>query len=123
MEKKLEEIAELLRTFHYSKAEGAVLTYLMSQEQGTAHEIEKMFDLCPPEISLAITRLRRGKRIRVLRQEQLGSYKPTNVYGLKDTSDELLSHIGKWQDAHFLSRMNLIANTKRILKFERQQFI
>ena len=95
----------------------------MVKDEGTAHEIEKMFDLRQPEISLAITRLRRGKRIRIIRQEQLGKNRPTNVYSLKDTSDELLSHILKWQEAKYLSRMNLIANTKRILKFERVQFI
>lgn len=118
METKFEKITALIKTFNYSKAEAAVLTYLMLYDEGSAHDIERATDLRQPEVSIAITRLTRSKRIKLIYKAHLNANRPTNIYCLTGLPDDFINHIQKWNEAKFISKTNIVNKIRDILHEE-----
>lgn len=111
METKLEEIIPLLRTFGYSRPEASVLTYLMLNNEATAHDIEREFDLRQPEVSIAITRLRRDHRIKKVGEIKTNT-KPIYIYTLVRTWENELNHMVNWQLNHYTAKINAIEKVR-----------
>ena len=111
METKLEEIRGLIQTLKYSKLEASVLTYLMLNSEATAHDIEREFDLRQPEVSIAITRLRRDHRIKKVGEIKTNT-KPIDIYTLVRTWENELNHMVNWQLNHYTAKINAIEKVR-----------
>lgn len=112
METKLEEIRCLIQTLKYSKPEASVLTYLMLNNEATAHDIEREFNLRQPEVSIAITRLRKSHRIKKVNEMKTNS-RPIDVYTLVRTWEHELDHTAKLEEDNYLSKLQSIEKVRR----------
>jgi len=88
-----EEIADLFWDIGLKRNSARVLVLLIKDIDLTSREIERAVDLRQPEVSIALTDLMKKRWVQVVSQITENKGRPTKIYRLSRTLDEILDEI------------------------------
>lgn len=88
-----EEIADLFWDIGLKRNSARVLVLLIKDIDLTSREIERAVDLRQPEVSIALTDLLKKRWVQVVSQISENKGRPTKIYRLSRTLDEILDEI------------------------------
>ena len=111
-----EEIADLFWDIGLKKNTGRVLVLMIRDDDLTSREIERICDLRQPEVSIALSDLMKRKWVRDIRHEREGKGRPTMIYHLIKSLDDILEELKTEIVGDYEEKLKEIEKVRDLLK-------
>ena len=112
-EKDLEFI-EGLRSLGVNRNAAKLITYLKNVEEGSSRDIKMATDMRQPEVSVAMGTLRTMKWISEHGVKGSGKGRPTRIYSLRTTIEEIIQHYEEEKNSEAARTMQVIQRLKEL---------
>jgi predicted transcriptional regulator len=101
LDKKGEEIADVLTSLGISRPIAKILSYLKDLREATSVELERVTGLHQPEVSNAMKDLKKRNWISEREEKKPGKGRPYKIYSLKTDFKEIIAYFEKQKMKEF----------------------